>query len=161
MPTLTLTLAFSGGTLLLEHLPADGVRRVFGDLPWVWDERTAAWRIDAVEYHAVRRAIEARRLACRDTVAGWHTVRLPKADLPALRPEQEAAVVAWQATRRGVVVMPTGTGKTEVALAMLRDVAVSTLVVAPVRDLMYQWHRRIAERLGYDAGVIGDNIYRV
>ena len=57
--------------------------------------------------------------------------------------------------------MPTGTGKTEVALSILRQLAVSTFVVAPVRDLMYQWHRRIAERLGYDAGIIGDSIYRV
>ena len=57
--------------------------------------------------------------------------------------------------------MPTGTGKTEVALAIMRDAAVSTLVVSPVRDLMYQWHRRILRGLGYDAGIIGDSVYRV
>jgi superfamily II DNA or RNA helicase len=38
---------------------------------------------------------------------------------------------------------------------------VATLVVAPVRDLMYQWHRRILAGLGYDAGIIGDNVFRV
>jgi superfamily II DNA or RNA helicase len=161
MPPVTPTLSFSGGTLLLRHLPAEGVRRVFGDLPWVWDERTAAWRIDALEYSAVRRAIDVRRLACRDEVPKWQRIQWPNADLPALRPEQQAAVTAWQQTRRGLVVMPTGTGKTEVALSIAHETAVSTLVVAPVRDLMYQWHRRIAERLGYDAGIIGDNVYRV
>ena len=57
--------------------------------------------------------------------------------------------------------MPTGTGKTEVALAAMERIATSTLVVAPVRDLMYQWHRRILDRLGYDAGVIGDSVFRV
>ncbi|HEX5500341.1 MAG TPA: DEAD/DEAH box helicase family protein, partial [Thermomicrobiales bacterium] len=155
------TLSFSGGTLLLKDLPAEGVRRVFGDLPWVRDDRAAAWRIDAIEYLAVRRAIDSRRLACEDAVAKWQTVRWPKVDLPVLRPEQQAAVAAWQKSERGVIVMPTGTGKTEAALAILRDTAVSTLIVAPVRDLMYQWHRRIAERLGYDAGVIGDNVFRV
>ena len=161
MLPITPTLSFSAGTLILKDLPAAGVRRVFGDLPWVWDERIAAWRIDAIEYPTARSAIDARRLACNDDVAKWQTVRWPKAELPTLRAEQEAAVAAWQAPRRGVVVMPTGTGKTEVALAILRDAAVSTLIVAPVRDLMYQWHRRIAERLGYDAGIIGDSIYRV
>jgi superfamily II DNA or RNA helicase len=35
------------------------------------------------------------------------------------------------------------------------------LIVAPVRDLMYQWHRRILQGLGYDAGIIGDGIHRV
>jgi len=57
--------------------------------------------------------------------------------------------------------MPTGTGKTEVALRIMADAAVPTLVVVPVRDLMYQWHRRILEGLGYDAGIIGDNTFRV
>lgn len=161
MPPVTPTLSFSGGTLLLKNLPAEGVRRVFGDLPWMWDERTAAWRTDALQYAAVRRAIAARRLACRDEVPKWQTVAWPEPDLPPLRPEQQAAVAAWRQKRRGVVVMPTGTGKTEVALSIVRELAVSALVVAPVRDLMYQWHRRIAERLGYDAGIIGDHLYRV
>jgi superfamily II DNA or RNA helicase len=55
--------------------------------------------------------------------------------------------------------MPTGTGKTEVALHIMHRLPVSTLVVSPVRDLMYQWHQRIQERLGYDAGIIGDNTF--
>jgi superfamily II DNA or RNA helicase len=57
--------------------------------------------------------------------------------------------------------MPTGTGKTEIALAIMRETAAATLIVAPVRDLMYQWHRRILHGLGYDAGIIGDNRFRV
>ena len=31
-----------------------------------------------------------------------------------------------------------------------------TLIVAPLRDLMYQWQRRIKKGLGFDAGVLGD-----
>jgi superfamily II DNA or RNA helicase len=61
--------------------------------------------------------------------------------------------------KRGVIVMATGTGKTEVALHIMNRLPVATLVVAPVRDLMYQWHRRIQDGLGYDAGIIGDNIF--
>lgn len=57
--------------------------------------------------------------------------------------------------------MPTGTGKTEVALHLLAQTNRSTLIVSPVRDLMYQWHRRILQALGYDAGVIGDNTFNV
>ena len=62
-------------------------------------------------------------------------------------------------TRRGVLVMPTGTGKTEVALHIMQRLSASTLIVSPVRDLMYQWHQRIQDRLGYDAGIIGDNTF--
>jgi superfamily II DNA or RNA helicase len=57
--------------------------------------------------------------------------------------------------------MPTGTGKTEVALAAMAQTKVATLVVAPVRDLMYQWHRRILAAFGYDAGIVGDNLSNI
>jgi superfamily II DNA or RNA helicase len=78
-----------------------------------------------------------------------------------MRKEQDDALTAWKASGRGILVMPTGTGKTEVALSIMHRTAVSTLVVAPVRDLMYQWHRRIFHGLGFDAGVIGDHQCRV
>jgi len=42
----------------------------------------------------------------------------------------------------------------------MASAAVSTLVVAPVRDLMYQWHG-VFEGLGYDAGIIGDHLFRL
>jgi len=50
---------------------------------------------------------------------------------------------------------------TEVALSIMQKTKVATLVVSPVRDLMYQWHRRILRSLSYDAGIIGDNVFRV
>jgi len=38
---------------------------------------------------------------------------------------------------------------------------VATLIVAPVRDLMHQWHRRILRSLGYEAGIVGDSIFNI
>jgi superfamily II DNA or RNA helicase len=57
--------------------------------------------------------------------------------------------------------MPTGTGKTEVALAAMSRTRVSTLIVAPVRDLMHQWHQRIFKQLGCDAGIVGDSLFNI
>ncbi len=110
---------------------------------------------------AVRKSLKISGQEFADSVPGWSRVVWPNVQLPEPRPEQNAAVAAWHSARRGVLVMPTGTGKTEVALAIMRQTAVSTLVVAPVRDLMYQWHRRILHGLGLDAGIIGDNVFRV
>lgn len=154
-------LAFSGGTLLLERVARRQVSAVSGAMPWVWDPRAGVWRCDALEYASV---LERLRAACgrvEDEVPAWQSVRWPRVKLHALRPDQQAAMDAWMAARRGLIVMPTGTGKTEVALTIMAQTAVSTLVVAPVRDLMYQWHRRILAGLGYDAGIIGDNVFSV
>ncbi len=60
-----------------------------------------------------------------------------------------------------LLIGPTGTGKTEVAFAAMAETQVATLVVAPVRDLMYQWHRRILAAFGYDAGIVGDNTFDI
>lgn len=154
-------LGFSGGTLVLEHASPDLVHRVFAPGTWVWDHRVRSWRCDALHYTAVCEQLRASSCAFEDAVPEWTGVRWPGVNIHKLRPEQAEALAAWRATGRGVIVMPTGTGKTEVALSIMRDAAVSTLVVAPVRDLMYQWHRRILHGLGYDAGVIGDSVFRV
>jgi superfamily II DNA or RNA helicase len=156
-------LSFDRGTLLLGGVGAEEVRGIFAPGIWTWDGRVGAWRADALHYAAVRNAL-ARRFgaAWRNEVPEPPPVRWPNVSLPPLRPEQAEALAAWrQAGRRGQVIMPTGTGKTEVALAAMAETGAATLVVAPIRDLMYQWHRRILSGLGYDAGIVGDNLYNL
>jgi superfamily II DNA or RNA helicase len=159
MPAALPGLSFAGGTLVLHGMAPAAVRQVFGPQPWVWDRRVGAWRCDAIEYPAVRQALQNHGAPFADAVPQWSRVRWPNVQLNPLRPEQGEALAAWKKTGRGVLVMPTGTGKTEVALAIMHDTALATLVVAPVRDLMYQWHRRILQGLGLDAGIIGDNVF--
>ncbi len=160
-PTPQSRLVFDQGTLLLEGWSAPAVWHVFEPDLWHWDGRARAWRCDAWHYPAVVRQLADRDWPCQDMVLDCQAVHWPQVDLHALRPEQQRAVESWSQTRRGVVVMPTGTGKTEVALQVMRNTTVSTLIVSPVRDLMYQWHRRILRSLGYDAGVIGDSLFQV
>ena len=155
------TLEFQNGTLLLTGMPSERVRKAFPGGAFAWDSRAGVWRSDAVHYRAVAEKLQQIHALWEDRVPRWGRVRWPARDLLALRSEQQEAVASWREHGCGCVVMPTGTGKTEVALAAISEVGLSTLVVAPVRDLMYQWHRRILERLGYDAGVIGDNVFRV
>ena len=158
-----LVLSFDRGTLLLrgagpqEMISADPARL------WEWDARVTAYRCDAIHYAAVRSHLQLKfGPRFRDLLPPSSRVAFAKIDLPTLRPEQQQAVAAWQtAGHRGMVVMPTGTGKTEVALAAMAAVRVSTLIVAPVRDLMHQWHQRILRRLGYDAGIVGDSILNI
>jgi superfamily II DNA or RNA helicase len=130
---------------------------------WRWDGRVGGWRCDALHYRSILECLRQPEvqecLACE--LASWPTIEWRESQLPELRAEQQAAVEAWMKTQAGVVVMPTGTGKTEVALRIMRETGGSTLIVSPVRDLMYQWHRRILRGLGYDAGIIGDSTFNV
>ena len=153
-------MSFESGTLVLrspfslDRAATDG---------WEWDSRIGAWRCMAVDYASQRERLTKRfGRSFLDEVPPAPRVAWPAVKLPGLRADQREALTAWQnANGRGVVVMPTGTGKTEVALAAMQEARIATLVVAPVRDLMYQWHQRILRGLGYDAGVVGDSLFNL
>ncbi len=161
MPSGLPKLTFDAGTLTLERISREDLTRVFGPIPWVWDPRAGVWRCDALHYVSAVELARQAGLAVEDEVPNWPAVAWGRLRIHALRPEQQQALAAWRLTRRGLIVMPTGTGKTEVALSAMAEASLATLVVAPVRDLMYQWHRRIAASLEYDAGIIGDSLFRV
>jgi superfamily II DNA or RNA helicase len=145
-------LRFDRGSIRLDA-PADS--RVPPYL--VWDDRVGAWRTAAINHARLREDAAAYRLRLDDGAERFFDSPSIRANLPPLRPDQQAAVDAWErAGRRGIVVKPTGTGKTEIALSIMARHSAPTLVVAPLRDLMYQWQRRIKKGLGFDAGVLGD-----
>jgi len=155
-------LGFSGGTLVLTGIPIVKLHAWFGADFWTHDPRIGAARCDAIFYATVLAELRRRHIRFNAEVAAWQEVRWKSESLHELRREQIAAVDSWmEAGQCGCVIMPTGTGKTEVALSIMQRKKVSTLVVSPVRDLMYQWHRRILRSLNYDAGIIGDGVFRV
>jgi superfamily II DNA or RNA helicase len=64
------------------------------------------------------------------------------------RPYQSDAVDAWlRHDGRGVVVLPTGSGKTVVAFDAMARLGVRALVVVPTIELLRQWRANIVERL--------------
>jgi superfamily II DNA or RNA helicase len=67
-----------------------------------------------------------------------------------IRDYQREAVETWERVRRGVIVMPTGTGKTYVALRVILDaLAVNprthVAVIVPLIELAQQWKKRMRE----------------
>jgi superfamily II DNA or RNA helicase len=151
-------LRFDRGSLSLDAPCTTRVPSYF-----VWDDRVGVWRTAAINHRRlVREDAAAYRLQLDDRAERFFASPPIRAALPALRPDQHAAIAAWErASCRGVVVKPTGTGKTEIALGVIARHAAPTLVVAPLRDLMYQWQRRIRTALGFDAGVLGDGRHEV
>ncbi|MBI2466812.1 MAG: DEAD/DEAH box helicase [Candidatus Rokubacteria bacterium] len=145
-------LSFDRGSLRLEAPATARVPPYF-----VWDARVGAWRTAAINHLRVCEDAAAYRLTLSDRAARFFPAPALRPALPPLRRDQQAAIEAWErAGGRGVVVKPTGTGKTEIALAIIARQQAPALVVAPLRDLMYQWQRRIKHGLGFDAGVLGD-----
>jgi superfamily II DNA or RNA helicase len=152
-------LLFVGGTLEIR-----GVARGDPVLPpdCTWDARTACHRAPAAAYAEVVRALRRAEVPIEDQArrytelpAGLRVSREP-------RPFQTEAVGAWVAARgRGVVVLPTGAGKSHVAVLAIADRRRSALVVAPTLDLVRQWYDLLRASFAVPIGVVGGGDYDV
>jgi superfamily II DNA or RNA helicase len=81
---------------------------------------------------------------------------------PSLRPYQDAALWAWQrAGQRGLVVLPTGAGKTRVALAAMARAGCPSLALVPTRVLLEQWSRELSAVYSGPVGCLGNGERRV
>jgi superfamily II DNA or RNA helicase len=86
--------------------------------------------------------------------------RFALAAAPALslepRAYQRAALQAWIANGgRGMVVLPTGAGKTVLALMAVAHAGLRTLVVVPTIELLQQWRDSLVHKLGLPEEMVG------
>ncbi|HEY3360178.1 MAG TPA: DEAD/DEAH box helicase family protein [Polyangia bacterium] len=147
-------LLFDRGTILLDAPPAELDPTA---LPGVaWDDRVAAHRAPGCRYAEIRAALVRRGVRFTDAVrpAGQGAFRFAALGL---REYQQAALAAWQlAGRRGVVALPTGSGKTRVALGALAASGLSALCLVPTRVLLEQWRGELARVHPGAVGCYGD-----
>ena len=69
---------------------------------------------------------------------------------------QREALRCWlHADGRGVVVLPTGAGKTVLAFMAIEQAAARTLVVVPTIELLHQWREGLIQRAGIPANQVG------
>lgn len=121
-----------------------------------YDTRVQAWRASAHHYPAILRALHRAGRPYQDDARAYEELHLREQQPLPMRPYQEAALAAWQqARRRGVVVLPTGAGKTYVAVKALLACQRSCLVVTPTIDLVHQWVTELSARLGTAVGQYG------
>ena len=94
--------------------------------------------------------------------AGTPSSRRPARSAASRARTRREALDAWRAAQgRGVVVLPTGAGKTHVACMAIDDRRRSTLVVAPTLDLVRQWYDLLRATFGVPVGLIGGGEYDV
>jgi len=151
----TVRLAFEDGTLRVEHdgdgPPSDGV----AGLPGVeYDERTDTGRAPAMAYADLAAYLDARGIPYEDDAL--HADALNVESAYELRDYQRDALDAWTANgRRGVLELPTGSGKTVIGLKAIEAVEQSALVVVPTIDLLTQWKRELATEFDCEVGQLG------
>ena len=145
-------LRFERGTLLWDAGPE------WPEPPgFTADGRVGRPRAQALEYRAAVEWLVAKRVPFADEARAWQ----PLTDLRHLaprdaRPYQTEACDAWVAAgKRGLVVLPTGTGKSYLAEMCIVATKRPTLIVVPTIDLLAQWHRRLSACFDMPIGILG------
>lgn len=73
-----------------------------------------------------------------------------------LRPYQQEVFESAINQGQGHIAMPTGSGKTLVALKIIHEISKSAVVLVHRKELLYQWQREFLKNLGVEAGLVGD-----
>jgi superfamily II DNA or RNA helicase len=111
-------------------------------------------------YPEVVLALKAANIDFEDTARAYEEIEAVPLISREPRPYQREAIHAWKRARgRGVVVLPTGAGKTHVAVMGIELWKRSTLVIAPTLDLVRQWYDLLQTTFGQQIGVIGGGEY--
>jgi hypothetical protein len=148
-----ITLRFEDGTIRVGGL--DESDSEIDSLPGVtWDDRGLVARAPAHRYAELRTALDEADVLFEDRVLPEERLSLSHAY--DLRSYQREAVEAWRANGdRGVVELPTGAGKTVLAIEAIAALGVPTLVVVPTIDLLEQWRRELETEFDVPIGQLG------
>ena len=146
------SVSFASGTLEVRGWPGAVA------LPpgCAWDERTRCHRAPAVAYADIVRALVGSKTPYEDTARCYSELAGRARIRHESHPYQSEALSAWRSHRgRGVVVLPTGAGKSHVALMAIDEKRRSALVVAPTLDLVRQWFDLLGATFGTPIGLVG------
>jgi superfamily II DNA or RNA helicase len=152
-------LTFDRGTVVAADAPAE----LLAALPGVQhDPRTGGYRARAICYRAIVEHILRHKLPYKDDARAYQQTpfRIKEPREP-FQHQSEAVSTWWQSRGRGLVVLPTGTGKTYVALMAVEKASRPTMVIVPTIDLMNQWYDNLTAAFGGPVGQIGGGMHEL
>jgi superfamily II DNA or RNA helicase len=152
-------LRYESGTLI-ANAPADERPPP----PFLWDGRTRQWRAPAGAYRETVLRLREAGTPFADHAARFERLTLESRVAMEPRPYQTEALNAWRnGGLRGVVVLPTGAGKTAVAVRAIERAGRSTLVVVPTLALLKQWYSILSDSFGHavTVGLLGGGYHEV
>lgn len=110
------------------------------------------FRCEGYRYCQVQPFLESQGI--HDQVPRWETLDLTLYDPREPHAYQIEALDAWQSQLyRGSIVLPTGAGKTFLAIQAIHRLKCSTAILCPTIDILHQWYRRVSHGFHTEIGV--------
>ena len=116
-----------------------------------WDGRAGCYRAPAMFYRDIVEYLKASGISYEDNVLDLISSPYLTSNIK-LRPYQKEAVERWLLQRKGIIVLPTGSGKTMVAIKIIEEINASTFIVVPTLNLVSQWKEKLEKAFGIEIG---------
>lgn len=129
------------------------------------DPRTNQLRALALHYQDIITYLQNSGIQYDDNVMELipiQNLRIENINL-SLRAYQKKAIENWiKAGKKGCIILPTGSGKTIIAIKLIEIINSSTLIVVPTLDLMEQWTKFLSKYFQkIEIGNIGGGIFNI
>jgi superfamily II DNA or RNA helicase len=128
---------------------------------FLWDPRINKFRAPANKLKSIQSFLEQKKIHHQylsnynvikndEASQNWHSIEL--------RDYQFEAYEQWiKKEKRGVVILPTGAGKTRLSIYCISSISVPTLILVPTRVLLHQWAEVLQNYYKGKIGLLGDS----
>jgi superfamily II DNA or RNA helicase len=154
-----LEIFFDKGTLIAQQYNCE-FNKYFSFFKW--DERILAYRAPAFYYREFVLLLREKKIPYVDNAKNFLPCEFPIVTQLIARNYQKEALLSWIAMgSRGVIVLPTGAGKTILAVLAITKIQRPTLIHVPTIDLMSQWHRVLQHFFQKPIGLLGGGYHNL
>jgi len=107
-----------------------------------WDKRGNCYRAEALYYKDIIEYVEHSDIQYEDRVLDLIPCPHFSSKIN-LRDYQNEALERWLIQKKGIIILPTGSGKTILAIKIIEKINSPTFIIVPTLDLVNQWKEEL------------------
>lgn len=138
----------------MELLYHKGTIRIEGNYntPYAkWDKKGNCYRAEALYYKDIINYLEHSDIQCEDRVLDLIPCPHFSSNIN-LRDYQNEALERWLIQKKGIIILPTGSGKTILAIKIIEEINSPTFIIVPTLDLVNQWKEELEKAFDLKIG---------
>jgi len=144
----TVIITFKGNDLFLKQLDTDLRKQLAKTFHLRKDDKHGGCRMRPIDFWSIKEYLISQGIKCQCEFSTNFPLNLTLKTSFTIRSYQLEAFQSWQDNdNQGVVILPTGSGKTYLGIYILAQLNIKTLIVVPTLELVDQWYTRLQEKL--------------
>ena len=148
-------ISFKGTDLLIRNIPLESASHLLPNINFIQDSHAKGIRCSPIDFLKIYEKITENHIPIKLRFSTDYSLPCTLHPTFQLRDYQKKAMQAWQhASNRGMIILPTGAGKSHIGLFTITLIQKRTLIVVPTIELMEQWHQRICTSFKLDSNKV-------